>query len=821
MIRARASKQTNPRGDVLLQAVADGTTDGIFVKDLQGRILMVNRAGARFVRKPVEDLLGKDVTQILAPVPARQIAEDDNRVIHSGKAQSFERTISVGSRTRTFFSTKAPYRDPDGRVIGIIGISRDITDRKRAEKELSRLRARLELRVFQGTNKLEAALKKVRREITERRTAAARLTAFAQLGRRLNSARSRREAAQIILNVADQLIGWDSGSFQMYSSDQGRVFPILNFDIVRGRRAIVSSASDDGRLSPMDRRVLRNGGQLVLGTWRTNSRVNLLRFGDVSRPSASRLFVPIRHRKRSIGILSIQSYSPNAYDKDDLRTLQALADQCGGALERIDTEDALRESEARKSAILQSALDAIITIDHEGKIVEFNPAAERIFGHRRDQAVGRLMAELIIPPHLRKRHHHGFAHHLATGKTKMLGRRIEMTALRQDGTEFPVELGITRISRTGPPLFTGFVRDITEHKRAGGELRKKEKQLLEAQQLAQLGSWEWEISANKVTWSDELYRIYDLRPRDFGASYEAFLDRVHPNDRETSRHAVERCLADGKPYSHNFRIVRPDGSERVIHSRGELVRDADGKPFRMFGTAQDITERQRSEEALRQFHQQVVEVQEAERRRVARDLHDAVGQLLASIRFRVRSMVEEMGDGPTSLKGDAVKVQRLLDRSLQEVRRISRNLRPSELDDLGLVPALRSMLGEFQQRTGLKVAVSLSNLPRRIPPDIELTLYRIIQEALSNVEKHSGATRVSMQLARVGSFLHLKVKDNGRGFTQQSHHARVKKSVPSGLGLVSIRERTAFVGGASEVKSRPRDGTEVVLRIPLKTARKA
>ena len=134
--------------------------------------------------------------------------------------------------------------------------------------------------------------------------------------------------------------------------------------------------------------------------------------------------------------------------------------------ERKRVEQALRASEARKSAMVETALDCIISIDHEGTVVEFNPAAERTFGYRRGEALGRELAELIIPPPLRARHREGLARYLATGVGPVLGRRMEMKALRADGSELPVELAVTRMPAEGPPLFTAYLRDITERKRA-------------------------------------------------------------------------------------------------------------------------------------------------------------------------------------------------------------------------------------------------------------------------------------------------------------------------------------------------------------------
>ncbi|MGH7409859.1 MAG: PAS domain S-box protein [Candidatus Methylomirabilis sp.] len=136
------------------------------------------------------------------------------------------------------------------------------------------------------------------------------------------------------------------------------------------------------------------------------------------------------------------------------------------ATERKRAEAALRESEARKGAVLEVALDCIVSIDHKGRIIEFNPAAERTFGYTRAEVLGRELAEVVIPPALRDRHRRGLRHYLATGEASVLGTRLEMPAMRANGTEFPVELAITRLPIEGPPVFTGYIRDITERKRA-------------------------------------------------------------------------------------------------------------------------------------------------------------------------------------------------------------------------------------------------------------------------------------------------------------------------------------------------------------------
>jgi PAS domain S-box-containing protein len=174
-----------------------------------------------------------------------------------------------------------------------------------------------------------------------------------------------------------------------------------------------------------------------------------------------------------------------------LQQAQLLLTEVAGhrlADERLrQEEDELKRSEARKAAILDSALDSIVTIDHEGHITEFNPAAERTFGYRRADVLGRPLAEVIIPPSLREAHRRGFARYLATGEARVLGQRVELTAVRADGSEFPVELTITRIPSDGPPTFTGYLRDITDRRLAEETLAKVRSELAHVTRVTSLG----------------------------------------------------------------------------------------------------------------------------------------------------------------------------------------------------------------------------------------------------------------------------------------------------------------------------------------------
>ncbi len=273
---------------------------------------------------------------------------------------------------------------------------------------------------------------------------------------------------------------------------------------------------------------------------------------------------------------------------------------------RRRAERALAESEARKAAVLGTALDAIIAIDHEGKVVEFNPAAEATFGYARSQVVGREMCELIVPPSLRDAHRRGMARYLETGDGPVLGKRIEITAARADGTEFPVELAITRISGDGPPVFTAHVRDITERKRAEGDLRDSEQRfrgLMEQapfsiQVLAPDGrtlrvnrAWEqlWGLTLDKLA-------DYDML-RDPQLEAKGVLPHIR------RAFAGEPVAVPAIQYDPNEtlpdRTVHADPG-RWVSSVAYPLKDAAGRVREVVIVHDDITVRRRAEEAIRE-----------------------------------------------------------------------------------------------------------------------------------------------------------------------------------------------------------------------------
>jgi PAS domain S-box-containing protein len=288
---------------------------------------------------------------------------------------------------------------------------------------------------------------------------------------------------------------------------------------------------------------------------------------------------------------------------------------------------------------------------------------------------------------------------------------------------------------------------------------------------------------------------------------------VHPDDRAALRQIWHDALQAREGRTTEFRVRNSAGECRVLEASGNWIFDASGRPQRSVIVSRDVTKRKETESALRSLPRLIRDAQEAERRRVARELHDSVVQILSSVKFRMQSVEETLAKGDPDTHLQAAKAGGLLEKAIHEVRRISRNLRPSELDDLGLAPAVRSLCAEFQERTGLPVGLAWEEVPEALPDDLELNLYRIIQEALANIERHAQPRRVDLAMSRSGPLLHLVIRDDGRGLDREDSQETKRKS--PGMGLVDIRERAAMMGGVCALSSRPGQGLELTLEIPL------
>jgi PAS domain S-box-containing protein len=272
---------------------------------------------------------------------------------------------------------------------------------------------------------------------------------------------------------------------------------------------------------------------------------------------------------------------------------------------------------------------------------------------------------------------------------------------------------------------------------------------------------------------------------------------------------AEETLARGQPAEREGVRRRKDGTRlHVAIVRVPVV--VPGGQVSVYGIYRDISDRKRAEEMLQTFSQKLIETQEAERRRVARALHDEIGQVLTAIRLNLNAVQHSVNSSPIAQMLDESIA--IIDRAIQQVRDLSLDLRPLVLDDLGLVAALRWYVDREAQRAGLSPKFSAGKLEKHLSPELETACFRIAQEALANVVRHANARQVWVELNQRGEELHLIVRDDGIGFDAAAMYGSVSRAK---LGMLGMRERALIVGGRIEFVSTPRQGTEVHAHFPF------
>jgi PAS domain S-box-containing protein len=490
-------------------------------------------------------------------------------------------------------------------------------------------------------------------------------------------------------------------------------------------------------------------------------------------------------------------------------------------------------------AILDAAFDSIITMDAEGNVVSVNRAAEEMFGYRAEEMVGRELAELIIPPHLREPHRRGVERYVATGTGHMVGHPVELPAMRADGSEFPVEIAVTRPQVPGPPIFTGFLRDVTERQRNEQALRT-----LAAEQAA------LRRLATAVA-SEEPERVFEVVTEEVGrllGAQTSNMVRFEPDGTGSVLAGWSTGDVRNVPAGTHFALDGPTVAARVrdtglpqrvddysetagttaamlrdlgfrssvgtpIHLGGRLwgavlVSTVDETPFAE-GAEQRIADfaelvalalaNAEARQELAASRARIVQAGDDERRRLERNLHDGAQQRLVALSLELR-LVERKLAGGDPMAGELLKqASDDLAGALEELRELARGIHPAILSDKGLVPALEMLAGRATVPVELCAA-----LDARLPPPVEAAAYYLVAEALTNAAKHARASCVNVNVTRANGRAVVEVADDGIGGAD----------LRGGSGLRGLRDRVEALGGELDLESREGAGTTLRARLP-------
>ncbi|MBF0340876.1 MAG: PAS domain S-box protein [Magnetococcales bacterium] len=488
--------------------------------------------------------------------------------------------------------------------------------------------------------------------------------------------------------------------------------------------------------------------------------------------------------------------------------------------------------------ITQALHDAIVSVSADGRIVFWNRAAETIFGYARDEVIGQPMT-FLVPERYRIPHATGMKMFHSTGADLSAGRTFEAFGCHRNGGEIPVEISVSSWTDGDDQLFFAAVlRDVSERKRAEDALRKSRENLAKAQELAHLGSWEWEIAQDRLTWTDEVYRIFGARPGEFVADYGTFESMIHLEDRLRVRDAVARSLEDAEiPYVVEHRILRPDGAVRTVVEVGEVRHDVTGRPVSMVGTVQDITDRKRFEEELRRAKEEAEAGNRAKSEFLAVMSHEIRTPMNAIIGFsdllassRLDAEQREWVNGVLiASQGLVGLINDMLEWALS--RSGEGGVEKTDFRVGRLVEDLAAASRVQAKRKGLRLQTRIANdVPDRVQGD-EKALRLVLRNLLGNAVKFTAQGEIGLEVdageeSEQGRMVRFAVRDAGIGippdkqalifapFTQlDSSHSR--KFGGTGLGLALCSRLVERAGGRIWVESTVGVGSVFYFTMPL------
>jgi two-component system, chemotaxis family, CheB/CheR fusion protein len=442
--------------------------------------------------------------------------------------------------------------------------------------------------------------------------------------------------------------------------------------------------------------------------------------------------------------------------------------------------------------LIQNAREGILILDANLRISAANPAFYNVFQLSSEQAEGVALGELAgrkwLPEELRSH-----LQELIHGD-----RRVDDLELRHEFPNIGARTMLFNARRIvpgrGQQMILLSVEDITEQKNQMEELRTQS-ELLELASDAVLVR---DLAGTIQLWNQGAERIYGWNKREvLGKNIHELLQTEYPIPFEEIGQEILRSGYWAGELTH----TRKDGEKRVVESRWSLDRGGHAPTILELNT--DITNRRRYEDQLRKLSGRLMEIQDEERRRIARDLHDSTGQKLVGLKL---SLSQKNADDRIPREQQI----KLVDEILQEIRTVSQLLHPPLLEEAGLVSAIRWLVDGFGARAGIKVRLKVPQNIERLPDTIELALFRVIQEALNNIHRHSGAKSAEIAMDSSNGSLILKVSDGGRGSQSLSREG----SAPLGVGILGMRERLSQLGGTLTIDSSSK-GTTIRAEVPL------
>jgi len=464
-------------------------------------------------------------------------------------------------------------------------------------------------------------------------------------------------------------------------------------------------------------------------------------------------------------------------------------------------------SEEKLKSFLESAPDGMVIVNNDGYIEFVNARIEKIFGYSRNELLGKKI-EILIPSRFEKLHEQHRMQFINQPKARGMGAGVELFGRTKEGNEIPVEISLSPIETIDGLVISAAIRDITEKKKIEYELKKSNERYHLAGKATSDAIWDWDLQTDTIYRGEGYKSLFGYN--DMQATIQFRLHHIHPADQERIESGLKKALeGNAERWQDEYLFQCADGNYKTVIDKGFIIRNRDGEAIRMIGAMQDITEQRKLQLQLNREEQRkkeelmqaIIHAQEKERYEISHELHDNVNQILTTCKLLLEAAAQEGGHKYLQQSGEN------LQKAIDEIRNISHRLNPATLQYIGLQGAIDDLVSKINN-TG-KVYVSFTSslkTGKKIDDDVALALFRIVQEQINNILKHSGAYRVFINLTIEKGKLKLTITDDGKG-----HDFQIKKH---GLGLKNIFNRAEFHKGSAEIFSEPGKGFMLQVEIP-------
>ena len=456
--------------------------------------------------------------------------------------------------------------------------------------------------------------------------------------------------------------------------------------------------------------------------------------------------------------------------------------------------------------LFEEASLGIAVEDLNGTLLLANPALCSMLGFSNEEMVGMNCSQFTDPED--EQDDWALFQKLRNG---LIDRyTLEKRYVRKDGSRIWGRLNVSLLKDNAEsPLVFALVEEITHRKMAEQTQREKEELLRLALRSGKMYAYQWDVSTDTVVRTSESVNILDLGDSPTSLTRQQLMDRVHPDDRSKWVASVAELTTENPDTHLVYRVLLPNGGVVWLEKNARAYFDEKGKMVRMIGMVADVTGRKESEEALAGISRRLIEAQEQERSRIARDLHDDIAQRITLLGIELG----QLQNSPSLAGEPRVLLDRLREQASEisfDVQAMSHALHSSKLEYLGMVVAMRGFCREFSAQHRVQIDFTSQELPTPLPLEISLSLFRVLQEAVQNAAKHSMVAHYKVQIWAESGDIHLMVSDLGIGFDAET--AKLKR----GLGLTSMQERIRLVDGELSIDTQPTQGTTVHARVPLR-----